>query len=74
MNSNSFINTLLLIDSGRDIWFSRLPDSDKRKVIVAALLDLYKSEALGGGSNSIAGNLSMLSNHVELLLSELNKQ
>ncbi|MBO2556782.1 hypothetical protein [Shewanella algae] len=74
MNSNSFINTLLLIDSGRDIRFSHLPDSDKRKVVVAALLDLYKSEALGSGSNSVAGNLSLLSKHVELLLSELNKQ
>lgn len=73
MDSKSFVNTLLLIDN-RDICFSNLSDSDKRKVVVAALLDLYKADALGSSSNSVVGNLSSLSGHVELLLSELNKQ
>ncbi|MCU8094333.1 hypothetical protein L5M18_22815 [Shewanella sp. SM20] len=55
--------------------FSDLDESSKRHVVVAAVLEIYKAEALGGaGMNSFHNNLSEFSEHVAQILDVLNTE
>jgi len=53
--------------------FSVLDENSKRHVVAAAVLEIYKAEALGGaGMNSFHNNLSEFSEHVQQILDVLN--
>ncbi len=56
-----------------DVVFTTMNPSAQRKLVVAALLELYKAEALGSTSPiSVHNNLEQLSEHVEKVLTALN--
>jgi len=56
--------------------YSGYTESEKRQVVTAALLELYKAEALGGGgsANSVNSNLKYLSGHIGLVMSALEQK
>jgi hypothetical protein len=51
-------------------------NDEKRQMVTAAILELYRAEALGGGSSakSINTNLNSLSGHIDLVISALESQ
>ncbi|MGI2157902.1 hypothetical protein [Shewanella baltica] len=52
--------------------YTSYTESEKRQIVTAALLELYKAEALGGGVNhSVHNNLSRLPEHIETVMSVL---
>ncbi|WP_394148069.1 hypothetical protein [Shewanella atlantica] len=53
--------------------YSSLSEETQRQLVVTAVLELYKAEALGGGSNSwgINSNMQNLEEHVEQIMKAL---
>jgi len=53
--------------------YSRFTANEKRQMVTAAILELYRAEALGGGSSakSIFTNLQHLSENIDLVISAL---
>ncbi|MDH1470440.1 hypothetical protein [Shewanella sp. GD03713] len=56
--------------------YSRYSESEKQQMVTAALLELYRAEALGGGgsANSVNTNLKNLAGHIELVMSALKQK
>lgn len=75
MESKPLAETLLrgLNYAQDDVVFTTMNQSGQRKLVVAALLELYKAEALGSTSaGTVHENLNQLSAHVEKVLTALN--
>ena len=73
MESNTIAEILraTIGSSGTSTRYSRLDESSKRQVAVAAVLELYKADSLGG-KESVYSNLQFLEPHVTEILKAMD--